>query len=75
VLKKLLRVQEVLLAVNQQYIRSASQDENYRTEPRFQLQGSLPQHEQARGEGRPVMNDAGARVSSSTTTTRARPRP
>ena len=40
VLRKLLRIQEVLLAVNQQYIYSASQDDAYRTEPRFQLQGS-----------------------------------
>ncbi len=40
VLRKLLRVQQVLLAVNQQYIYSASQDDAYRTEPRFQLQGS-----------------------------------
>ncbi|MEM7479602.1 MAG: DNA repair ATPase [Acidobacteriota bacterium] len=40
VLAKLLRVQEVLLAVNRQYIASAAQDPRYRTEPRFQLQGS-----------------------------------
>ncbi|MDY7093668.1 MAG: DNA repair ATPase [Acidobacteriota bacterium] len=40
VLEKLLRVQQVLLAVNRQYIASAAQDDRYRTEPRFQLQGS-----------------------------------
>ena len=40
VLQKLFRVQEVLLAVNQQYIRSASQADAYRTEPPFKLQGS-----------------------------------
>jgi hypothetical protein len=40
VLKHLLRVQSVLLKVNQQYILSAAQEETFRTEPRFQLQGS-----------------------------------
>ena len=40
VLKKLLQVQQVLLAINQQYIRSASQEDAYRTEPPFRLQGS-----------------------------------
>jgi len=40
VLKKLKRVQEVVLKVNQQYIASAAQDDKYRTEPSFKLQGS-----------------------------------
>ena len=40
VFRKLLRVQEVLLKVNQQYIYSAAQDDAFRVEPRFQLQGS-----------------------------------
>ncbi|MFY0675659.1 MAG: DNA repair ATPase [Neptuniibacter sp.] len=40
VLKKLLKVQEVVLAVNQQYIASAATAEQYRTEPPFKLQGS-----------------------------------
>ena len=40
IFRKLLRVQQVLLRINQQYIESASQDDAYRTEPRFQLQGS-----------------------------------
>lgn len=40
VLKKMLACQEVLLKVNAEYIRSASMDDRYRTEPRFQLQGS-----------------------------------
>ncbi len=40
VLRKLLRIQQILLAVNQEYISSASQDDAFRTEPRFQLQGS-----------------------------------
>ena len=40
VLQRLFRVQETLLRVNQEYIRSASQDDAYRTEPPFKLQGS-----------------------------------
>ncbi len=40
VLKRLFKVQEVLLKVNLEYIASASQDDNYRTEPPFKLQGS-----------------------------------
>lgn len=40
IFKKMFRVQEVLLAVNQEYIRSASMDDAYRTEPPFKLQGS-----------------------------------
>ena len=40
VLKKMLRIQDVVLQVNQQYITSAAQDDAFRTEPRFQLQGS-----------------------------------
>ena len=40
VFKKLLTVQEVVLKVNQQYITSAAQNDEYRTEPAFKLQGS-----------------------------------
>lgn len=40
ILKKLIVVQKTLLKVNQLYITSASQDDNYRTEPPFKLQGS-----------------------------------
>ena len=40
VLKRLFKVQKTLLGVNRQYIESASQDDNYRTEPPFKLQGS-----------------------------------
>ncbi|MDX1695179.1 MAG: DNA repair ATPase, partial [Ketobacteraceae bacterium] len=39
-LQKMFRIQEVVLKVNQGYIRSAAQDDNYRTEPPFKLQGS-----------------------------------
>src|SRR5690606_35196758 len=40
VLQHMFRVQDTLLKVNLQYIASASQDDNYRTEPPFKLQGS-----------------------------------
>ena len=40
VLKKLLRVRDVVLAVNREYIRSAAVADDYRTEPAFKLQGS-----------------------------------
>ena len=39
-LKRLFKVQDVLLRVNQEYIASASQDDRYRSEPPFKLQGS-----------------------------------
>ncbi len=40
VFKKMLMVLEVILKVNQQYIASAAQNDEYRTEPPFKLQGS-----------------------------------
>lgn len=40
VLKRLLVVQDTALMVNQQYIASAAQEDKYRVEPRFLLQGS-----------------------------------
>jgi len=40
VLEKLLRVQEVVLRVNREYIDASSKDDAFRTEPKFQLQGS-----------------------------------
>ena len=39
-LERLLQVQDVVLKVNRQYIASAAQEDQYRTEPRFLLQGS-----------------------------------
>lgn len=40
VVRKLLRVRDVVLKVNRAYIRSAAQADSYRTEPPFKLQGS-----------------------------------
>lgn len=39
-LQKLMRVQDTVLKVNQQYIRSAATADDYRVEPPFKLQGS-----------------------------------
>ncbi len=57
VLGKVLRVQEVLLAVNREYIRSASTDDAFRTEPRFQLQGSYRNMNKLAEKIVAVMND------------------
>ncbi|WP_462156830.1 DNA repair ATPase [Pseudoalteromonas sp. GB56] len=40
VLKRLLEIQKVVLKINLQYIESAAQADEYRTEPPFKLQGS-----------------------------------
>ena len=40
VLRKLFVVQEIVLKINQQYIASAAQNDKYRVEPPFRLQGS-----------------------------------
>ena len=40
VFKKMFAIQDVILKINQQYIASAAQDDKYRTEPPFKLQGS-----------------------------------
>ena len=40
VLRKMFKVQEIILNVNQEYIASAAQDDKYRLEPSFKLQGS-----------------------------------
>lgn len=40
VLQRLIACQQTLLKVNAEYIRSASMEDAFRTEPRFQLQGS-----------------------------------
>ncbi len=40
IFKKMFVIQEVILKINMQYIASAAQDDKYRTEPSFKLQGS-----------------------------------
>ncbi len=56
VLKKLLHVQGLLLRVNQQYILSASQQDVYRTEPPFRLQGSYRNMNKLAEKVVPAMN-------------------
>lgn len=58
VLRKLLRVQEVVLANNQTYIASAGQADSSRTEPPFLLQGSYRNMNKLAERIVPAMNDA-----------------
>jgi MoxR-like ATPase len=58
VLRKVLRVQQVVLANNQAYIASAAQAESSRVEPPFQLQGSYRNMNKLAERIVPVMNDA-----------------
>lgn len=57
VLRKLLRVREVVLACNQAYIASAAQSDAARTEPPFQLQGSYRNMNKLAERVVPVMNE------------------
>ncbi|MET9344126.1 DNA repair ATPase [Nonomuraea sp. NPDC003804] len=58
VLRKLVRVQEVVLANNQAYIASAAQSDDSRTEPPYRLQGSYRNMNKLAERIVPVMNDA-----------------
>ncbi|MFE2755630.1 DNA repair ATPase [Actinosynnema sp. NPDC059335] len=58
VLRKLLRVREVVLAVNRAYIASAAQADASRIEPPFRLQGSYRNMNKLAERIVPVMNDA-----------------
>jgi hypothetical protein len=57
VMKKLLRVRDVVLTVNQHYIESAAQQDEYRTEPPFRLQGSYRDMNKLAEGVVPIMND------------------
>jgi len=57
VMRKLLRVRDVVLAVNQEYIRSAGTADDYRTEPPFKLQGSYRNMNRMAERVVGVMND------------------
>ena len=57
VLRKLLVVRDVILRVNQQYIASAGQQDEYRTEPPFLLQGSYRNMARLAEKVMPIMND------------------
>jgi len=58
VLKKMLKVRDVVLSVNMQYIYSAAQADEFRTEPSFKLQGSYRNMNKIAEKVLPVMNDA-----------------
>ncbi|WP_285706770.1 DNA repair ATPase [Microtetraspora sp. NBRC 16547] len=58
VLRRLSRVQEVVLAANQAYIASAAQADSSRAEPPFRLQGSYRNMNKLAERIVPVMNDA-----------------
>ncbi len=58
VMRKLLRVRDVILSVNAEYIRSAAQADEFRTEPPFKLQGSYRNMNRIAERVLPVMNDA-----------------
>ena len=57
VFRKLFAVQELVLKVNQQYINSAAQDDKYRTEPAFKLQGSYRNMNKMSEKVSAVMNE------------------
>ncbi len=57
VTEKLLRVRDVILRVNQEYILSAAQADDYRTEPSFKLQGSYRNMNRIAEKIIPIMND------------------
>ena len=56
-MKKLYEVRQVVLKVNQQYIKSAGQADEYRTEPPFLLQGSYRNMNRIASKILPVMNE------------------
>ncbi len=54
---KLMRVRDVVLTVNREYINSAAQHDDYRTEPPFLLQGSYRNMNRIAERVLPVMNE------------------
>lgn len=57
VLKKLIQVRDIILTVNQEYIRSAAMSDDYRTEPPFKLQGSYRDMNKLAEKIVPIMNE------------------
>ena len=57
VMKKLLVARDVILKVNREYIDSAAQADEYRTEPAFKLQGSYRDMNKISEQVAPIMND------------------
>lgn len=57
VFKKMMLIQDVVLKINKQYIASAAQNDKYRTEPAFKLQGSYRNMNKMTEKLSAVMND------------------
>ena len=57
VMKKLIVARDVVLSVNRQYIDSAAQADEYRTEPAFKLQGSYRDMNKIAEQVAPIVND------------------
>ncbi len=57
VLKMLHQVRDIIMKVNNEYVRSAAQAEEYRTEPPFKLQGSYRDMNKIAEKIFPVMNE------------------
>lgn len=57
VLKHILRIRDIVIQVNQQYIASAAMKDAYRTEPPFKLQGSYRNMNKLAGRVVPLMNE------------------
>lgn len=62
VMRKLTAVREVILSVNLEYIRSAAQSDEFRTEPAFKLQGSYRNMNRLAEKVVAIMNDAEVRA-------------
>lgn len=58
ILKKMFVIQDVVMKINQQYIASAAQNDKYRTEPAFKLQGSYRNMNKMSEKISAVMNEA-----------------
>lgn len=57
VMKKLIVARDVILRVNREYIDSAAQADEFRTEPSFKLQGSYRDMNKIAEQIAPIMND------------------
>lgn len=57
VTRKLIRIRDIVLRVNMEYIASAAQAEAFRTEPPFKLQGSYRNMNRLAEKVLPIMND------------------
>lgn len=58
ILERLIKVRNIVYRVNKQYIASAAQDDRYRTEPPFKLQGSYRNMNKLTEKLSTAMNDA-----------------